>query len=358
LEFFQPAFSCEIETITTVMMRLRSQRIPISLLAVIVLASANFARAQRGVPAGRVTGFTVFGDLDVRGEESEGSGKALTFDLLLYSRSGVLIDRQKVGGNGRYRFLNVPAGDYEIAIEFENLEVARTQIRLVGVPTDFQQNITLQWHAGAFANRTPKSGTLSAEDAYERPATNTKRFDSAKAALDNKDYAKAIELLRMITADDPQDFQAWSELGTAYLATKNLAEAEASYLHAVEVRPRFFLALINLGRVRQLQKNYEDSITNLEQALALRRNSAEANFLLGEAFLQIKKGSKAVGYLNEALRLDPQGMADAHLRLAALYHGAGLKDRAAAEYETFLKKRPYYKDRKKLEQYIAENKKR
>jgi len=34
-----------------------------------------------------------------------------------------------------------------------------------------------------------------------------------------------------------------------------------------------------------------------------------------------------------------------------------MKDKAALEYEQFLKKRPDYQDRKKLEKYIAENKK-
>jgi Tfp pilus assembly protein PilF len=85
--------------------------------------------------------------------------------------------------------------------------------------------------------------------------------------------------------------------------------------------------------------------------------SSDAQYLLGESYLQIKKGSKAVGYLNEAIRLDPIGKADAHLRLAALYNGAGMKDRAAAEYEQFLAKKPDYADKKKLEQYIKDNKK-
>ena len=39
-------------------------------------------------------------------------------------------------------------------------------------------------------------------------------------------------------------------------------------------------------------------------------------------------------------------MADAHLRLAMLYNGAGMKDKAAAEYEQFLKKKPNYPERK------------
>ncbi|HUQ31533.1 MAG TPA: hypothetical protein VM095_05400, partial [Pyrinomonadaceae bacterium] len=63
---------------------------------------------------------------------------------------------------------------------------------------------------------------------------------------------------------------------------------------------------------------------------------------------------KAVPYLNEAARL---GQADAHLRLATLYNAAGLKSLAADEYEQFLKKKPDYPDRGKLERYIAEQKK-
>jgi hypothetical protein len=50
-------------------------------------------------------------------------------------------------------------------------------------------------------------------------------------------------------------------------------------------------------------------------------------------------------------------MVDVHLRLALLYHSAGMKDKAAAEYEAFLKQRPDYQDRKQLEDYISANKK-
>jgi Tfp pilus assembly protein PilF len=95
----------------------------------------------------------------------------------------------------------------------------------------------------------------------------------------------------------------------------------------------------------------------LSQAVKLKPDSPEANYQLGEAYLQIKKGSKGVVYLYEALRLDPIRMAEAHLRLATLYNAAGMKDKAASEYEEFLKKKPDYPDRKKLDQYITQNKK-
>ena len=85
--------------------------------------------------------------------------------------------------------------------------------------------------------------------------------------------------------------------------------------------------------------------------------SPQANYFLGEAYLQVKLGSRAVPYLNEAIRLDPMGMADAHLRLAALYNARDLKDKAASEYVEFLKQRPDYPEKKKLEAYITTNKK-
>jgi lipopolysaccharide biosynthesis regulator YciM len=51
------------------------------------------------------------------------------------------------------------------------------------------------------------------------------------------------------------------------------------------------------------------------------------------------------------------GKIEAHLDLGWLYNAAGLKDRAIVEYEEVLRKKPDYHDRKKLEQYIGENKK-
>jgi len=108
--------------------------------------------------------------------------------------------------------------------------------------------------------------------------------------------------------------------------------------------------------VRLARKNNEGAIEPLEAALKADPKSATANYFLGEAYLALKKGSKAVVYLNEALKLDPVGMADAHLRLASLYNLVGYKDRAAVEYEQFLQKKPDYPERKKLAEYIEANK--
>ena len=158
-----------------------------------------------------------------------------------------------------------------------------------------------------------------------------------------------------VVADDAHDYQAWTELGTARLFHGDADGAEKAYQTAAEAKPSFAPALVNLGRLRVKLKRFDAAVEVLTKAVALPSPSADAHFLLGESYLQLKKGSKAVPHLEEAARL---GRADAHLRLATLYNAVGLKDRAADQYEQYLAKKPDSPDRKKLEDYIKENKKK
>ncbi len=52
-------------------------------------------------------------------------------------------------------------------------------------------------------------------------------------------------------------FRHGPELGTLNLIQQNPAEAEKAYLQAIEVRPKFFLALMALGKLRVAEKKYK-----------------------------------------------------------------------------------------------------
>lgn len=305
-------------------------------------------RAQRGN--------VLYGDLIV--EEDKGGGlKPLNYLVILYSSNGYVLGRQIVSPNGRYRFMNLADGEYDVVVEVENAEVGRLRIQLRSpiYKTDFKYDLTLAWKT---VNKQPvRPVSVTTDDFYERTPTNQRLFSKAQEATDKKKYGESLNLLNQLVTNDPNDFQGWTELGTVFLLQKNLAGAEQAYLRSTELRPKFFLALMNLGRVRLMRKEFESAIPVLSTAVEVKSASAAANFYLGEAYLQIKKGSKAVGYFYEAIRLDPVGRAEAHLRLAALYNGAGLRERAANEYAEFLKKKPAYPDKKKLEAYIAQNRK-
>lgn len=316
------------------------------LLLVFVSVSAKPTKAQTG-------GHILYGDVKV--DESKATGlKPIGFDIILYNLSGSVVGRQTVNSNGRYRFLGLANGNYDLVVELETVEIARIRVEVISpFRNDYRQDISLEWTS---INVPRRPASVSAADYYERTALNQKRFAKAQEATDKKDYTEAAILLQQILSDDPKDFQAWTELGTVRLAQKNSLETEKAYVRAVEERPQFFLGLMNLGRLHLMQKNFDAAILVLSQAVDIKATSAEANYYLGEAYLQVKKGSRAVGYLNEAIELDPIGKAEVHLRLATLYNAAGMKDKAATEYQAFLKKRPDHPGKKKLEQYIARTK--
>jgi tetratricopeptide (TPR) repeat protein len=301
-------------------------------------------------------GHILFGDLKV--DESKAPNlQPQTFQVMLCNLSGEILFRQTVSAGGRYRFLDVSNGDYYLVVEMGNEEVARIQLLIMEkFKTDIRHDIELAWQPGQLMQSKKISGVISARDFYKRDKDNAGRLEDALAASRQKDYKRALSLLDAVVSADPRDLEAWTELGTAHFMLGNYREAEKCYRRSLAERPSYPLALLNLGRLHMAQKNFQAAVETLEQLIILEPGFPDVHSLLAESYLQIKKGSKAEVHFKEALRLDPGGQADAHLRLAALYNAAGYKNLAAAEYEQFLAKRPNYPEKKKLQDYIRQNK--
>jgi tetratricopeptide (TPR) repeat protein len=329
------------------------------LLAVLVIVLVSHGALSQGAGSN-----TLYGDLKV--DESKVTGlKPMSFEVVLTGRNLSAIGRQTVTNNGRYRFENLANGTYYISVRLDNSEIANVRVTLFGstgpgyrIGGDYRQDIALEWRPNSPSKREEKASVVSAVKHYERIPPNDSLFDKAEKSIKEKDYPRAISQLRQILKSDPKDFEAWTELGTAYFLAKNQDEAEKAYLQALQVEPTFILALLDLGKLRLEQKNFEGAVELLSKAAALPPPSAEVNYFLGEAYLNLKKGSKAVDYMNEAIRIDPVAKAEIHLRIAEIYDAVGLKELAAVEYEKFLVKRPDYSEKKKLQRYIAQNKKR
>ena len=306
----------------------------------------------RATPAQEGRGHSLYGDLNA--DESKAARVARTYTVILARVPGFEPRRVTIPNGGRYRFNAVQNGEYNLIVEVEGKEMVRIPILLQEkLSTDIRRDIELVWKAD-----TPEDPARGAAlDVYARPEKNGALFRNAQEAMAKKDFRAAAALLVQLTVNDPKDFEAWTELGTSLFNEKKMGEAEEAYRTALEHKPGFPPAQLNLGKVRLARKDYEGAVEVLSQAVEAHPDSADAQYYLGESYLQVKKGSKAAVHLNEALRLDPIGKADAHLRLGALYNAAGMMDRAANEYDQFLNKIPDYPDREKLRRYIQQNKK-
>ena len=298
------------------------------------------------------SGYTLWGDVKIDDSKAANPGPS-SVTVVLYDQSTKVVGRQTIGARGRYRFTNLRGGEYDLAVESNTGEITRMRLTITGTTSDVRQDFEFEWKENP-GGRSNTTGVVSAADFYDRPAVNKPLFEKAHAAVEKKDYANGIKLLNQVVENDKNDFQAWTLLGTLYLAQEKREEAEKAYRTAIEIKPTYALPLINLGKLLLTEKKWEDAVDPLTRAVDLQPQSSDANLFLGEAYLHLKKGSKAIPYLNEAGKL---GRIEAHLDLGWLYNAAGLKDKAVVEYEEVLRKKPDYPDRKKLEQYISENKK-
>lgn len=203
--------------------------------------------------------------------------------------------------------------------------------------------------------KTPAPGVVSAKFFYPVNPKTAELYQKTAEAENKKNIDKAIEYLTQIVTIDPLDFTGWAKLGVLYLQKKMLSEGEAAFKKSLELKAEYTPALIQIGLIRVYQNQFEAASVVFKQVTTLEPISPTAFRLLGEAYLQVRKGTLAIEALNEAIRLDPVGMVECHLLLARLYDLAGAKQLATREYKLFLKKAPDYQDKKKFEQYIKNN---
>src|SRR5690348_18178134 len=146
---------------------------------------------------------TLYGDLTVD-EKNANDLRPLTFDVLLYSESGVLVARQTTLNNGRFRFNNLPLGVYLLVVEVENAEVARISVDLRSpILLDVRRDISFEWRLPA---NSTKAGVVPVADTYVRGPATQKLFQNALKAKDRKQYGKAVELLEQVVQKDAKDF--------------------------------------------------------------------------------------------------------------------------------------------------------
>lgn len=266
---------------------------------------------------------------------------------------GSQVDRRQTNDRGYYFFLKQPTPGYVLVVEVDGAELGRANL-ITGIGGRVKQDFAIDWRM-LRGSRKELSGGVSQTDSYSRTENAEKAFDKAMKALNDQKLDEAKNLFSEIVQKEPADYFAWTLLGTVQFEQNEFELGAQSIKKALLLKPDFLLGWINMAKLELSRKNIDAAINAGIGAVERHPNSSDANHLLGEALLQAKKGSLAVGFLNRAIELAPIAKAEIHLRLAALYDGAGDRDRAAVEYKLFLTKIKDHPDRKMLEKYIKEN---
>ena len=168
----------------------------LSLFVILGGSVVHPTQAQRG-------GHILYGDVKVDDSKVKGI-KPISYDLILYL-GGQVVRRQSVSSDGRYRFVDLSNGYYDLVVELENSEIARMRVEITSprINTDYRQDITLEWKTPLSAPAKPAS--VSAADYYQRSPANQKLFEKAQAATDKKKYDEALGLLNQLLTNDAKD---------------------------------------------------------------------------------------------------------------------------------------------------------
>jgi Flp pilus assembly protein TadD len=253
---------------------------------------------------------------------------------------------------GYFAFNGVPRGDYVVIIDKEqDFEPYSENVSVISGSGAPYLSIRLR------LNGEPKSapGVVNAEFANVPPralAFYQKALNHGQAG-NNK---AAIEQLQKAVAEYSNFMLAFNELGVQYLRLGELDKADESLTKALKLAPDSATPLLTHGILLTVMGKFNLAVTELQTALKQREQSANGHLYLGQALANLGRFAEAEVQLTRAIELGGDEVKDAHRFLGAIYLQRVEREKALAEFETYLKLAPKAKDAEKVRQMIRQNK--
>jgi tetratricopeptide (TPR) repeat protein len=137
------------------------------------------------------------------------------------------------------------------------------------------------------------------------PADYLDNFNDSVAALDQKDYAKAIRLLTKMIEQVPEDFDAFVLRGAAYQGQGKLETALDDFNEAIRLSPEYVPALISRGTAWQAKGDLDKAFADFDVAVRLEPKNYGGYQARGDAWKIKGELDKALHDYDQAIRLDP-----------------------------------------------------
>jgi len=275
----------------------------------------------------------------------------------LHGATAPFEDSTLAGGDGRFRFRDLPAGTYTLGAFVPGRGEMRRTIEVGPSQADTRKRIELavELRDGDFESRDSlrREAMVSAKE-LAIPARARRAYEEAERRLARRDVEGAVSRFERAVELAPQFSEAWNHLGTIAYQARDYTHAESCFRKALDADPNAFQPLVNLGGVSINLRKYEQALQYNLYAALTRPNDALANSQLGMTYFYLDKPDLARKYLTAAKRLDPAHFSHPQLMLADIALRRRDRTAAAGELAEFLQYHPDSPDAGKIEEKLAQ----
>jgi tetratricopeptide (TPR) repeat protein len=242
------------------------------------------------------------------------------------------VDLQLTGSDGRFRFVNLPEGNYSISVSYSGYQPVHVEIDMP--MSAFPIMIDIVRRETSPTNIQP---TISLRE-YLIPKSARKEFDRARKEVTRRDCSRAITHFENGLRVFDRDASAHNDLGNCYRLLGQLDRAEDSFLRAAALTDSVYVSL-NLAEVYTTQKRFNEAEKVLLKAVEKGPNTGDVYYGLGLVYLKQEHMDDAEAAL---LRADsyPHQIADVHLVLAEIYRQKERPTDVFRQLERYLQEAP------------------
>ena len=145
------------------------------------------------------------------------------------------------------------------------------------------------------------------------------RLQAALAECRNKNFEKGRGMLEQLVADDPQNHKAMNALGKVLVIMREPDAAIEQFEKAIDVRPDFSEAIVNLAQTHYRLGNYPEARTYYERIVEYEPKNADGHFGLANVYRKQEKYKDAIREYNDALEINSRD-AQAYVNLGLCHY--------------------------------------
>lgn len=281
----------------------------------------------------------------IRGKVAGPDGRPAAVQVHLQNQAGYVVDTVYTNEEGEFTFQAVYDGVYHVMVDDPRYRHAEAFARVaVNVYPTTSVFISLELRDKPPTTVAGYSGgahTVSVQELKAKfPKPAVREYEKGNKKMGQGDREGAIKCFKKAVAIAPGMTPALNNLGTAYLETHRMGEADAMFRKAMAADPDAPDSYINLGHVYFELREYDQAKKFLAEGLKRDPAAALAYFFLGLTAVRTGETRAGEADLQKALDLNDPRVVSAHLILADLYLKTHRISEARLQLKSFLKIRP------------------